>query len=67
MPKSGQEFLFDYLVGASEERRRYVQAERFGSLEINNQLKRCWLLSRQIGGYKKRVSMIAPPRVSGGG
>src|ERR1700745_4189526 len=30
--------LFDHLVGTGEQRGRYVQAERLGSLEIDHQL-----------------------------
>jgi hypothetical protein len=39
-------------------RRRFGAAKR-----IDSQLKRCWLFNRQIGGFKRRVSMIAlmPP------
>jgi hypothetical protein len=66
VPEADMNFYSTTSSAASEERRRYVQAERFGSLEIDNQLKRCWLLSRQTGGYKKRVSMIAPMPPRGG-
>src|SRR5439155_4418206 len=40
---------FDDLVGAGEDRRRDRQAERRGSLEIDDQLECGWLLHRQIG------------------
>ena len=42
--------LFDHLVGAGEDRLRDCEAERSGSLEIDDQLKPGWLLDRQIGG-----------------
>src|SRR6266581_9297581 len=40
---------FDHLVGAGEQHRRHFEAERFRSLEIDNQLELGWLLDRQIG------------------
>ena len=43
---------FDHLVGAQQERRRQLDADRFGGLEIDDQLKPGRLLDRQIGGLR---------------
>src|SRR5262245_12017718 len=44
--------LFDYLVGAGEERRWHSNAKRIGGFHIDDQLETSWLLDRQIGGLR---------------
>jgi hypothetical protein len=41
--------LFDHLVGASEQRVRHVEAERFGRLEVDHQLVLGRRLHRKVG------------------
>jgi hypothetical protein len=41
--------LFDHLVGASEQLRREVEAERSGGLHIDHELVFVWRLHRQVG------------------
>src|SRR5262249_5711592 len=39
------------LVGAGDERRRYREAERFGSLKVDGKLEFCWLHDWQISRF----------------
>ena len=43
--------LFDHLVGLSQQQWRHGEAERFGSFEVDGQLKFGRLLDRQIGRF----------------
>src|SRR6266481_2635555 len=43
--------LFDHLVGAGEQQRRHVEADRLGGLEIYSQLELDRQLDRQVGGF----------------
>src|SRR6266516_1250357 len=44
--------LFDHLVGASEQCRRYGEAKRFGRFKVDDQLKLRRLLDWQISGKR---------------
>jgi len=45
-----QKKLLDHLAGAREQHWRHVEAERFGRLQVENELELGRLLDRQIGG-----------------
>jgi hypothetical protein len=49
VPNSEVVPLFNHLVGTGEQRRRHVEAERLGGLEIDDQLEPSRLLDRQVG------------------
>jgi hypothetical protein len=58
--------LFDYLVGKSEERRRYFDPNCAGSLQIDRERQPRWLLKWQIGNFcafQKAVSILRSPAV----
>jgi hypothetical protein len=60
--------LFDHLVGGSEKQRRYCKVERFGGLDVDDQLEFGRLLHRQFTSlcaskYAINVSRGFAPRV----
>ena len=42
-------FLFDYLVGAAEQRERHSETERLGGLQIDDQFDFHGLVDSQVG------------------
>ena len=51
VPKAEVVALFNDLVGSCEQGRRQFEAERFGGLEVDNQIKLGRLLDRDISGF----------------
>ena len=49
VPQAANSGLFDHLVGAREQRRRHVEAERLGGLEVDDQLVLGRCLHRKVG------------------
>ena len=45
---------FDHLVGAGDERRRHVQADRLRHDQVNDEVELSRPLDRKIGGFRPR-------------
>jgi hypothetical protein len=60
--------LFDDIICDGEQRRGHVEAERFGSLEIDDQLNWHGLLDRQVPLFptQRRISRSRPPGANSG-
>jgi hypothetical protein len=54
---------FDHHVGASDEQRRQVEAERAGSFEVHREVELAWQFDWQVGGLGALQDSV---RVSGG-
>ena len=54
---------FNHLVGAGEQRRWHLDAERLGGFEVDHELEFGRLLHRQIGGLR---AFENPPSVNAG-
>ena len=55
---------FDHLVGAGQQRRRHLDAERLRGGQIDNQLELGRLLDRKVGGLRppQNLSIKSPAR-----
>src|SRR5262249_9745545 len=49
---------FDHLVGAGEQRRRHLEAERLGGRQIDNEIEFGWLLDWDIGCLRSAKNLI---------
>jgi hypothetical protein len=61
MQRSKYQPLFNHLVGAREQRRRHGEAERFGGLHIDRQLKFGRRLHRQVRGLGAPENLVYIP------
>jgi putative ABC transport system substrate-binding protein len=58
--------LFDHLVGAGEQRRGHLKAERLGGLQVDQQLDLGGLLDRKVGwllAFENAARIVAGPSV----
>ena len=49
---------FDHLVGAREQRRRHVEAERLRHDQVNDEVELGRLLDRKIGGLRPPQNLV---------
>ena len=50
--------LFNHLVGAGEQRRRHVEAERLRHDQVNDEVELGRLLDRKIGGLRPPQNLV---------
>src|SRR5262245_2969044 len=50
--------LFDHLVCTQQKLLRDRQTQRFGSGQIDNEIKLCWLLDRQVGRLSTTQDLV---------
>ena len=60
--------LFDNLVGACEQRGRYIESERVGSRQIDDEIELGRLLDRDFAGLRSPKNLVhevagVPPQV----
>src|SRR5262245_17466243 len=48
----------DHLIGAGEQRRRHLEAERLGGRQIDNEIEFGWLLDWDIGCLRPAQNLI---------